>query len=130
MAYKYSQFHLRWTLIIPANFHSQINFHMYVNSLSWKETLFGRPFLCSFCVFVCLLLSFPKWFSRKFGLACYSFFEVPFFVSSSRSKMASKSLSLILSKIDICNTKWRNLCVLNKSTTGVKFSWILHKRFL
>lgn len=61
-----------------------------------------------------------------------SSFKVPFLAAPYHYKMVSKSLSLILSNIDTCNAKWKYLCVLNKklSTTGVKFSWILHKRFI
>lgn len=140
MVYKNSQFHLRWTLIFSEKefFHSQINLHVSVNSLSWTEILFGKLFLCSFL----LVYDFPNWFFREFYLSCYSIVHVfwksinsfgPFsWLPYFPTKQLLNPLSLILSKIDTYNTRWRNMCVLNKklSITGVKFSWILYKSFL
>lgn len=68
-----SQFHLRW-MIISETFHSQINLHMFVNSLSWKE-IFEKSFLCFF--FSYLWFSFHTWFSRKFGISYYSIGHLP-----------------------------------------------------
>lgn len=113
-------------------FLSQINFHISINSLNWKETLFGKPVPLLFFFFKLFIAFFSQVVLQKawpFLILCStSFFRVPFLVSSLYYKMASKSLCLVLllSKIDNCNRKWRNEKL---STTGVKFSWILHKRF-
>lgn len=112
-------------------FLSQINFHMSINSLNWKETLFGKPvsLLLFFKLFIAFFSQVVLQKACPFQILCStSFFRVPFLMSSSHYKMASKSLCLVLllSKIDTCNRKWRNEKL---STTGVKFSWILHKRF-